>query len=145
MSTPTGDLPSLVKFLGAHERVIPLYVQNLKRVGLDTLTPEALVRRRLTGTLAASEKPIEGDAGGRGLQYGPGHTPLGQAARDAVLAASPPFGAVGSVNDAVPGNPYGLLIENVDGLHAEVAAELPGVLQAAADQAWDDAFKEALR
>lgn len=95
-----------------HAKRVRRYVASVKRAGLMANDPKALAERVLTGTSQASASTWEGVPQGRGLTYGPGHSPQGSAEARATLRASGPFGTVGWVHDAKsPGGfLYGLRI-----------------------------------
>lgn len=118
------------------------YLTSLQLAGMEVLEPTSLVRRHLTGTAQASERPFSDEPEPLGLPYQEGHTVSGEDERRAVVQAAGPFTAVGSANDAQRnGVPYVIFIERKDKSHEQAHGALLPVLKAAAPEAWRKAQK----
>lgn len=136
----------LVHVIGAQSRAVPAYISAMKReLLLSTGGPEALVTAVKTRTLQSSETAFSGEPVGKGLPYGPGHTPETLARAEAVLAAGRWDDTVGFVNDAASlgGVKYGVFIEDRDGNHAAAHANMPAAFKREAPGAWKAAMREA--
>ena len=127
-----------------HGRRIGPYLMKIKEAGLKANTSAELSKAVDTRTSQSSTSAYEGEPVGRGLTYGPGHTPLDASAVDAVLEAAGPHGTVGWLNDALSasGRPYAFFVKGFNEDWRRGFARQHAAIEARAQSAWHEAGEE---
>jgi hypothetical protein len=139
----TLTLTQLASRLDHGQRIGP-YLMKVKAAGMKANDSAGLSKAVDTRTSQSSTAPFEGDPVGRMLNYGPGHTPLGESAVDAALEAAGPHGTVGWLNDALhKGRPYAFFVKGYTEDWRRGFERQHAAITARAQSAWHEAGEEA--
>ena len=128
-----------------HGRRIGPYLMKIKGAGMKANTSAELSVAVDSRTSQASTAPFDGQPVGRGLTYGPGHTPLDASAIDAVLEAAGPHGTVGWLNDALStsGRPYAFYVPGFNEDWRRGFRRQNEAMKQRSQSAWHEAGEEA--